>query len=135
MSITVTVTDMSCAGCEEIVEGAISDVPGVESVEADRSADVVTVEGDAEVDEIAHAIDFAGYTPEKGSVTEGEETSDESADEPAADTTNEGATDDAVGEDDAEREDEEAAGEGGDPTTEETDESDDSEGDTESEEE
>ena len=73
MTITVTVTDMSCDGCEDIVEGAVADVPGVESVEADRTAESVTVEGDdADVNAIVRAIDFAGYNPVEDSVTEGD---------------------------------------------------------------
>jgi copper chaperone CopZ len=77
MSITVTVTDMSCDGCEEIVEGAVADVAGVESVEADRDAETVTVEGDADVEAVMEAIDFAGYTPSRGD--DGDSTGDDEA--------------------------------------------------------
>ncbi|MFW6003030.1 MAG: heavy-metal-associated domain-containing protein [Halanaeroarchaeum sp.] len=80
MSITVTVTDMSCDGCEEIVEGAVEDVRGVESVEAEREAQTVTVEGDADVEAVKEAIDFAGYTPTEETTTE------DDGDEPAADS-------------------------------------------------
>ncbi|UWG47634.1 Copper-ion-binding protein [Halanaeroarchaeum sp. HSR-CO] len=73
MSITVTVTDMSCDGCEEIVEGAVADVRGVESVEADREAQTVTVEGDADVEAVKEAIDFAGYNPTEGTTTADDE--------------------------------------------------------------
>ncbi|MFB6081429.1 MAG: heavy-metal-associated domain-containing protein [Halanaeroarchaeum sp.] len=66
MSTTVTVTDMSCDGCEDIVEDAVTEVQGVESVAADRDAETVTVEGDADVDAILEAIDFAGYTASLG---------------------------------------------------------------------
>lgn len=82
MSITVTVTDMSCDGCEDIVEGAVSDVAGVESVEADRDAQTVAVEGDADADAVKEAIDFAGYTPEGEAETADDE---ESADEASSD--------------------------------------------------
>ncbi|MGM0397920.1 MAG: heavy-metal-associated domain-containing protein [Halobacteriota archaeon] len=73
MSITVTVTDMSCDGCEEIVEGAVADVRGVESVEADREAQTVTVEGDADVEAVREAIDFAGYNPTEETTTTDDE--------------------------------------------------------------
>ncbi|MFW5920047.1 MAG: heavy-metal-associated domain-containing protein [archaeon] len=82
MSITVTVTDMSCDGCEDIVEGAVEDVSGVESVEADRESESVTVEGDVDVDAVVEAIDFAGYSPTREEPTEADET-DESGDEEA----------------------------------------------------
>ncbi|MFB6069729.1 MAG: heavy-metal-associated domain-containing protein [Halanaeroarchaeum sp.] len=82
MSITVTVTDMSCDGCEDIVEDAVSEVSGVESVSADRDAESVTVEGDPDVDEILDAIDFAGYTASLGDEPEDdEETVEETADD------------------------------------------------------
>lgn len=100
MSITVTVTDMSCDGCEEIVENAVSEVAGVESVEADQETETVTVEGDAEVAAVTEAIDFAGYTP-----TEGAETPDDD-DEPVEDDEEPGADEEADsaadGEDDEE---------------------------------
>lgn len=78
MSITVTVTDMSCDGCEDIVETAVGDVAGVESVTADRENERVVVEGDANVDDVLEAIDFAGYT---GSLGDDDDEADESADE------------------------------------------------------
>ncbi|MFB6134233.1 MAG: heavy-metal-associated domain-containing protein [Halanaeroarchaeum sp.] len=65
MTTTVTVTDMSCDGCEDIVEGAVEDVAGVESATADRDAETVTIEGDADVKAVMEAIDYAGYTPER----------------------------------------------------------------------
>ena len=81
MPITVTVTDMSCDGCEEIVEGAVSDVAGVESVEADHEAETVTVEGDADVEAVMEAIDFAGYTPSRGDEGDAEEEDETDSDE------------------------------------------------------
>lgn len=83
MSITVTVTDMSCDGCEEIVEGAVADVAGVESVEADRNAQAVTVEGDADVEAVKEAIDFAGYNPTEDTITADEEDEPTEETEPA----------------------------------------------------
>jgi copper chaperone CopZ len=84
MSITVTVTDMSCDGCEDIVEGAVADVAGVESVEADRETETVAVEGDASEEAVVEAIDFAGYNPsieeadeDDGAEAEGDESDEE----------------------------------------------------------
>ena len=94
MSITVTVTDMSCDGCEDIVEGAVEDVAGVESVEADRESETVIVDGDANEDAVVEAIDFAGYTPsleetaeDDGAESESDESDEES--EGAADKNEE----------------------------------------------
>lgn len=67
MAQTYTVRGMSCDGCEEIVVGALEEVSGVESASADHEGDSITVEGDADVDAVAEAVDFAGYEPEFGS--------------------------------------------------------------------
>jgi copper chaperone len=61
MTTELTVEEMSCEGCEDIVEEAVEEVDGVESVEADREDAVVTVEGDADVDDLVTAVDMAGY--------------------------------------------------------------------------
>lgn len=61
MATEITVEDMTCEGCEDIVEDALENVSGVDSVEADRDSDTVTVEGDANVDELVEAADMAGY--------------------------------------------------------------------------
>ncbi|MFC7166500.1 heavy-metal-associated domain-containing protein [Halospeciosus flavus] len=61
MSITITVEGMSCGGCEDTVESALSEVSGVESAEADREEGVATVEGDADVDDLVQAVEHAGY--------------------------------------------------------------------------
>lgn len=62
MTIELTVTDMSCNGCEQAVEDALAEVSGVESADADHEGDRVTVEGDADRDAIVGAIEDAGYT-------------------------------------------------------------------------
>jgi copper chaperone CopZ len=61
MATEITVEDMTCEGCEDIVENALQDVGGVENAEADRENDRVTVEGNADVDELVEAVDMAGY--------------------------------------------------------------------------
>lgn len=58
----ITVDDMTCEGCEEIVEDAVADVHGVDDAEADRENDVVVVEGDAEPEDVVEAVDMAGYS-------------------------------------------------------------------------
>jgi copper chaperone CopZ len=62
MPIELTVTDMSCTGCEGAVEDALADVRGVESAAADHETDRVTIEGDADPEALVEAIEDAGYT-------------------------------------------------------------------------
>jgi copper chaperone len=61
MSQTITVEGMSCGGCEQTVEEALMDVPGVESATADHESNSVTVEGEAAVDDLVAAVEDAGY--------------------------------------------------------------------------
>ncbi|WP_276299911.1 heavy-metal-associated domain-containing protein [Halorussus lipolyticus] len=63
MAKEITVEGMSCGGCEENVENALRDLPGVEDAEADNESDSVTVEGDASEEDIVTTIEDAGYTP------------------------------------------------------------------------
>ncbi|MFC7166497.1 heavy-metal-associated domain-containing protein [Halospeciosus flavus] len=58
---TLSVEGMTCEGCEDIVENALSEVDGVEDAEADREEGVATVEGDANTEDLVQAVDFAGY--------------------------------------------------------------------------
>lgn len=64
MSITLRVEDMSCEGCEDIVENALEEISNVESAEADEEAGTVVVEGDADVQDLLDAVDYAGYSAE-----------------------------------------------------------------------
>ncbi len=61
MSQQISVSGMSCAGCEESVEEALAGVSGVTTVEVDRTADSATIEGEAAVDELVAAVEDAGY--------------------------------------------------------------------------
>ncbi|MFP8956058.1 heavy-metal-associated domain-containing protein [Natrialbaceae archaeon A-CW3] len=63
MAQTITVTGMSCGGCESTVESALEELDGVTGVSADNESDSVTVEGDADTDTIVAAIEDAGYEP------------------------------------------------------------------------
>lgn len=64
MTKTYTVTGMSCGGCEQNVEDALSDLDGVESVTANNEDDTVTVDGDFDEKSALHAIEDAGYSVE-----------------------------------------------------------------------
>ncbi len=65
MSEEITVTGMTCEGCESVVETALEMADGVESADADRYEDVAVVEtADAiEVDRetLASKVELAGY--------------------------------------------------------------------------
>ena len=61
MSETITVEGMTCGHCEQTVEEALEDVDDVTSATADREAESVTVEGDADTDALVSAVDEAGY--------------------------------------------------------------------------
>jgi copper chaperone len=56
---------MSCEGCEASVVDALRDVNGVEGAEADHEAGNVTVEGEADDEELRSAVEEAGYTLEE----------------------------------------------------------------------
>ena len=60
---TISVTGMSCNGCEQNVENALQTIEGVTRVEADHEGDTVEVvveDGVADAD-IEAAIENAGY--------------------------------------------------------------------------
>ncbi len=62
METTYTVPGMTCDHCTRAVEGAISSVPGVQSVEVDLGTKLVTIRGDALSDTaLRAAIAQAGY--------------------------------------------------------------------------
>ena len=60
---TLSVTGMSCNGCEQNVENALQGLDGVSRVEADHEADTVNVVVDDAVtdDDLTAAIEGAGY--------------------------------------------------------------------------
>jgi copper chaperone len=60
---TLSVSGMSCTGCEEAVEEALTDLDGVSRVEADHEGDAVevVVEDGVADDDVVTAIEQAGY--------------------------------------------------------------------------
>lgn len=60
---TISVTGMSCNGCEQNVENALQNIEGVSRVEADHEADTVevVVENDVNEADLDAAIEDAGY--------------------------------------------------------------------------
>jgi copper chaperone CopZ len=62
MSTTITVEGMSCDHCEQTVEEALQDVPGVTDVTVDRETDQASVDGDADDTALVDAVENAGYT-------------------------------------------------------------------------
>ncbi|MCU4752376.1 heavy-metal-associated domain-containing protein [Halobacteria archaeon AArc-curdl1] len=63
MARTITVTGMSCEGCEQNVEDALQALDGVTQVSANHEAESVELSTDDDVeDEYIHAaIEDAGY--------------------------------------------------------------------------
>ena len=61
MSTTLDVSGMSCTGCESTVEAAVSELAGVQSVDADHEAGTVTVESDVDEEAVEEAIRDTGY--------------------------------------------------------------------------
>lgn len=61
MATTLTVEGMSCSHCEQTVEEAVENVTGVRDAEADRDAEQVTVNGDADPKELVAVVKDAGY--------------------------------------------------------------------------
>lgn len=61
MSMTLTVEGMTCDHCEQTVEEALEDIAGVRDAEADQDAEQVTVNGDADPEELVAAVEDAGY--------------------------------------------------------------------------
>lgn len=74
---------MTCQGCESVVETAIEMLDEVESVDADRYENVVTVVGDVTAEEIADKVSMAGYEP-LGEADEPDATEEAPAEEEAA---------------------------------------------------
>ena len=63
MAQTITVTGMSCEGCEQNVEDALETLDGVSQVNADHEAESVEIstEEDVEKEDIHATIEDAGY--------------------------------------------------------------------------
>lgn len=63
----LTVTGLSCEGCEEAVTDALEALEGIERASADRETDtvVVTARGQISTDTVRDAVASAGYTLEE----------------------------------------------------------------------
>lgn len=61
MNKTYKVNGMNCPHCKATVERQIGKIEGVTSVNADLATGIVTVEGEADVEKIAAAVDAAGF--------------------------------------------------------------------------
>jgi copper chaperone CopZ len=60
--LSYRVPDVSCGHCRQAIQGEVSPLPGVQSVEVDLDAKTVTVTGEGLDDQaIRAAIDDAGY--------------------------------------------------------------------------
>lgn len=67
-TLTLSVPELGCEGCEDIVEGALTDTDGVEDASADYEAGRVVVHGDEyTTDAVMETVTFAGYDAEVAS--------------------------------------------------------------------
>ena len=66
MAQMITVSGMSCEGCEQNVEGALQDLEGVTQANADHNAGTVEIstENDISDTDIHAAVENAGYNIE-----------------------------------------------------------------------
>ncbi|WP_431959571.1 heavy-metal-associated domain-containing protein [Actinacidiphila sp. bgisy160] len=63
MSVSYSVSGMSCGHCESAVSKEISNLPGVTGITVDAETGLLTIDSDAPLDEAAvrAAVDEAGY--------------------------------------------------------------------------
>lgn len=61
MTTELTVSGMSCEGCEDVVEYAVELADGVDDAEADHESGVVTIDGEADHEAVAEKVRMAGY--------------------------------------------------------------------------
>ena len=67
IDVTLNVTGMKCGGCENNIEGKLSDIEGVLSVDANSKEGRVSVEfieANTNLDQIKEIISEAGFTVE-----------------------------------------------------------------------
>lgn len=57
----LSVTGMSCDGCEQAVEDALGQRDDVVAVAADHETDTVEIDGDISANDAASVIEEAGY--------------------------------------------------------------------------
>ena len=75
-SVTIGITDMTCANCSETVQGALEEVPGVVRADVNYATDeaqVTYAPGEVGVGELYDAIEDAGYSPVREEGDGGEE--------------------------------------------------------------
>lgn len=62
MSTTYSVSGMTCQHCVDAVTTEVSALPGVSDVTVDLDSGTLTVTGEATAEQVAEAVDEAGYT-------------------------------------------------------------------------
>lgn len=59
--LNLHIPDMTCGGCEGKLRSALAKLSGIESVEIDRDARLIQVNGSAPASGIIQAIEAAGF--------------------------------------------------------------------------
>jgi len=86
-TITIAVTDMSCANCSEAVRDALEGTPGVVDAEVNFATDEAQVEyvpGEVPRSDLYEAVESAGYTPVRDDEDDGGDDEDVEAKRDAA---------------------------------------------------
>ncbi len=60
---------MTCSGCEASIRGALSNLPGVDSIRINLGDRTIIVSGNIQIDPVIAAIAMAGYRATKLSLT------------------------------------------------------------------
>jgi len=82
-TVTVAITDMSCANCAETNETALLDTPGIVSVDVNFATDEARVTynpAEASLEDIYDAIESAGYSPVREDESDGDSSGESSQD-------------------------------------------------------
>ncbi|QPV62758.1 copper-translocating P-type ATPase [Halosimplex litoreum] len=88
-TVSVAITDMSCANCAETTESALRDTPGVVDADVNYATDEGTVTYNpaaASLDDVYDAIEGAGYSPVREDGTAGSDDGESGASDESGET-------------------------------------------------
>lgn len=79
MPAIFSISGMRCSGCEKTIEGVLSEVSGVEKVDADFNLNRALITGSFSVEDVLKATEKAGYIAKLNAAAAGAELSSEKA--------------------------------------------------------
>lgn len=77
MPAIFSISGMTCSSCEKTIEGVLSQVSGVESVDVDLNSNRAHITGSFSVDDVINATEKAGYIAKLIAASAGTEPSSE----------------------------------------------------------